>query len=71
MMIEVGLLRTRGAVVGLERLHIMYTRQEQASSALVLHSSGHPLVYVSQWGLRIRAAPFRLVGLTLGRTRST
>ena len=44
ILIPVGLLRTLGAVVNLEKLHITHAGKErQQSSTLVLPSSGHPL----------------------------
>ena len=48
MLVPMGLLRTLGAVVDLERLHITHTRHEQQCSTLVLHSSGHTLMNVAQ-----------------------
>ena len=49
MLNPMGLLRTFGAVVNLEKLQITYAgKEQQTSSTLVLHSSGHPLMHVPQ-----------------------
>ena len=49
MLIRMGLLRTLGAVVNLEKMQITYAgKEQQTSSTLVLHSSGHPLMNVAQ-----------------------